>query len=44
MIQAGITAMNAQVWEEMCIFTPQNELENKRAGEMYSLLPSVLIH
>jgi hypothetical protein len=36
--------MNAQVWEEMRIFASQNELENKCTGEMYSLLPSVLIH
>jgi len=36
--------MNAQVWEEMCMFTSQNELQNKCIGEMYSLLPSVSIH
>ena len=41
---AGVSIMNAEVWEEMCTFTSQNELENKCTGEMYSLLPSVLIH
>lgn len=41
---AGVSVMNAQVWEEMCMFTSQNELENKCTGEMYSLLPSVSIH
>ena len=41
---AKVSVMNAQVWEEMCMFTSQNKLENKCAGEMYSLLPSVSIH
>lgn len=38
---AGASAMNAQVWDEMYMFTSQNKLENKCTGEMYSLLPSV---